>query len=132
MVFDGGSRGNPGQGYGSFALISSGLWGDSKERIHRLDFGGGMTNNQAEYDSLIAALELLIREVGGLGYDPRSVALEVWGDSMLVIRQVRREWKVKDGKLRPRCKRARELLSQFGRTNLQRQRREKSVALLGH
>ena len=46
VVFDGGSRGNPGEGYGSFLVRSP---GGRKPVIRRLEFGGNYTNNQAEY-----------------------------------------------------------------------------------
>lgn len=132
LVFDGGSRGNPGWGYGSYALISQEIWGDKGAHIHRLEFGDGVTNNQAEYDTLIAALEALLNEVNRLGRDPRSFSLEIRGDSTLVIRQVQGVWKVRKETLRPRCRRVQELLSHFGQARLQCQPRSKSVALLGH
>ncbi len=49
VVFDGGSKGNPGAGYGSYAL----QWpGQAQPEIVRLEFSGRMTNNEAEYDTL--------------------------------------------------------------------------------
>ncbi len=53
IIFDGGSKGNPGKGYGSYAL----RWPGQQERIVKLQFGDDVTNNEAEYDTLIAALE---------------------------------------------------------------------------
>ena len=60
LVFDGGSKGNPGQGYGSYAIIRA---QDRAQRVERLDFGDGYTNNEAEYDSLIAGLQDLLRRI---------------------------------------------------------------------
>src|SRR5207248_1504292 len=53
VVFDGGSRGNPGQGYGSFMVQSP----NRKPVVKRLEFGDNYTNNQAEYESMIEALK---------------------------------------------------------------------------
>ncbi len=50
LVFDGGSLGNPGKGYGSFHLADR----DGYETIERLEFGNNVTNNQAEYRTMIA------------------------------------------------------------------------------
>ena len=59
IVFDGGSLGNPGKGYGSYRLRPpGGEW----EAAVRLDFGGGVTNNEAEYRSLLGALEEVDRK----------------------------------------------------------------------
>ena len=46
LIFDGGSHGNPGPGYGSYALVRA---SDEKQDLVRLDFGREMTNNEAEY-----------------------------------------------------------------------------------
>jgi ribonuclease HI len=58
VIFDGGSRGNPGPGYGSYRLRTR----DGREDVRRLEFGEAMTNNEAEYRTLIAALDDLIGE----------------------------------------------------------------------
>ncbi|XP_050238260.1 uncharacterized protein LOC126687746 [Mercurialis annua] len=47
------------------------------------------TNNQAEYEALILGLEILM-ELG-------AISIQVWGDSMLVIKQVAGEYKSKRG-----------------------------------
>ena len=51
IIFDGGSRGNPGEGYGSYELRTR-----AERQIERLTFGDHVTNNEAEYRTLIAAL----------------------------------------------------------------------------
>ena len=56
IVFDGGSKGNPGIGYGSYRIQpEGGPWSEP----YRLEFGDKVTNNEAEYRSLIAAFEHL-------------------------------------------------------------------------
>jgi ribonuclease HI len=129
ITFDGGSRGNPGYGYGSYQIVRA---RDGKTRIRRLDFPGRRTNNEAEYLTLIQALQELADGIRKKGGDPRDCSVEVRGDSQLVIRQVEGKWKVREPHLLPLRDRARELLNQFGQTRLTWQRREKSVAVLGH
>jgi ribonuclease HI len=128
VAFDGGSRGNPGQGYGSYLVQSPGR----KPVVKRVEFGDNYTNNQAEYDSLIAALEYIIDRLNATGRTPEQVALEIKGDSDLVVNQLQGTYKVKEGGLKPRHARALELLDQFGAWMIAWHPREESVRLLGH
>jgi ribonuclease HI len=129
IVFDGGSRGNPGQGYGSYAITRL---QDGARRLERLEFGGGYTNNEAEYDTLIAALQDLIQRIEEAGRQPREFSLEIRGDSALVIHQIEGRWKAKEARMAERRDRAREMLRRFGRVELSTQPREESVRVLGH
>lgn len=128
IVFDGGSRGNPGEGYGSFALDWPGYPGE----IVQLTFGDQATNNEAEYDTLIAALEAVLDRMEDLQINPQSATLTVWGDSLLVCSQVRGEWACKEPRLQVRLEKARDLLGNFGEWELNHHPREKSVEILGH
>ena len=117
--------GNPGRGYGSYRLrIQDRAWSPPV----RLEFGERVTNNEAEYRALLAALEGAAAAVS----DPRRVALEVRGDSLLVINQLRGTWTVRADNLRPYHARARAALARFGTARLIWQRRSASVDLLGH
>ncbi len=129
IVFDGGSHGNPGPGYGSYRLTRT---VDRRTRTVRLDFGTEMTNNEAEYRTLIAALEGLIDRIQAAGRDPSEFTVEVRGDSALVLRQVEGRWKAKDDRMRALRNRARELLARFKGHRLVLQGREESVRTLGH
>lgn len=129
LMFDGGSKGNPGLGYGSYQIVRT---RDGKERIRRLEFGDRVTNNEAEYMTLIRALEELVNGIRQAGNEPRQFTLEVRGDSKLVMEQVAGRWKVREPRLRPLHQRARQLLQEFGSVKLSWQRRDKSVAVLGH
>ena len=129
IVFDGGSHGNPGPGYGSYRLTRV---VDGRSRTVRLDFGEEMTNNEAEYRTLIAALEGLIDRIQAARRDPSEFTVEVRGDSALVLRQIEGRWKAKDDRMRVLRNRARELLSRFKGHRLVLQGREESVKALGH
>lgn len=129
LIFDGGSKGNPGLGYGSYAITRT---KDGAQRLERLEFGDGYTNNEAEYDTLIAALRDLISRIEEAGRHPREYAVEVRGDSALVIYQLQGRWKVKEPRMRDRWDRASRLLQRLGAVELKTQPREESVRVLGH
>jgi ribonuclease HI len=129
LVFDGGSLGNPGPGYGSYALIRA---SEGRKRVVRLDFGGDMTSNEAEYDTLIAGLSDLIQRLAGAKQSPSEFSIEVRGDSKLVINQVSGVWKARDERMRARCNQVRELLDRFAASRLKIQPRQESVKILGH
>ena len=129
ILFDGGSRGNPGPAYGSYRLTRV---ADGRSAVVRLDFEREMTNNEAEYQTLIAALEGLIERVEAAGRDPGGFTVEVRGDSALVLRQVEGTWKAKDDRMRALRNRVRELLARFKAHRLVLHGREESVRALGH
>ncbi len=130
IVFDGGSKGNPGLGYGSYRIIRA---RDGKARLRRLEYPGQTTtNNEAEYMTLIRALDELVKGIRKAGHDPRAFSVEVQGDSQLVIRQVQGQWKVSEPRLRPLCQQAQQLLREFSRAELNWHRRARSVEVLGH
>lgn len=128
IVFDGGSLGNPGRGYGSYVILR-----DSaeilREQLTYDHISLRITNNQAEYRTLIGALQRL-HDIRGAAAG--TTAVRVLGDSLLVISQLRGQWKVKNAELRPLYEEARTLLSRFGRVELQWHDRANSVRVLGH
>jgi ribonuclease HI len=126
IVFDGGSLGNPGLGYGSYEITSDGV---VLHRVERREFGQGVTNNQAEYRSLIGALSWLLNHLGDAA---RSATVSVNGDSQLVLNQLDGKWKVKNEGLKPFFAEASALRKQFGRVTLTWHDRSNSVRRLGH
>jgi ribonuclease HI len=125
IVFDGGALGNPGKGYGSFHISGPGGY-----VVHeRRDYPGVITNNQAEYMTLIEALQLLVNQEGPA---TRQARLVINGDSLLVINQLLGKWKVKNAGLQPLHRQAGMLLQKFGTRELNWHDRSNSVALLGH
>jgi ribonuclease HI len=128
IIFDGGSRGNPGQGYGSYAL----RWPGMAQQIVQLRFGDRVTNNEAEYDTLIAAIEAVTKRLQDAGALLNTAHLDIRGDSLLVVNQVLGVWECKDARMQVRCDRVRELLQGFGSWQLSHHDRENSVRTLGH
>ncbi len=98
---DGGARGNPGPaGYGIVIHQAQG------EKVAALSqYLGKQTNNFAEYQALIGALEY------SLEHGPR--ALKVISDSELLVRQIKGIYKVKEPTLRDLHGRARQLINQL-------------------
>lgn len=126
IVFDGGALGNPGKGYGSYEITSNGTVIDRKEEI---PYGDNITNNQAEYMTLIRALEWL---QSSLGANARQATVQVFGDSKLVIMQSQGKWKVNNDGLRPLNQQVKDLMRAFGSVSLTWHARKNSVARLGH
>lgn len=98
---DGASRGNPGPA-AIGAVIKDGQ-GRVLARISRRI--GRTTNNQAEYQAIVAALEKAL----GLG----AATVEVKSDSELAVRQISGRYRVKNTGLRPLHQRVGELRSLF-------------------
>lgn len=128
LVFDGGSRGNPGPAYGSYRIQIAGRPASAPER---LTLGRG-TNNEAEYKTLIAGLEALQMRVRSDGRSLAEVEIEVRGDSLLVIEQLSGRWKIRNARMKELNVQAARLLSTFGRVRLIHQPRRASVRILGH
>ena len=118
----------PGQGYGSFSQD----WPGSPRAVVQLKFGDKDTNNEAEYDTLIAALEAVRDRMVKEGVNPGLASLNIRGDSLLVCNQVQGKWKCKEPRLQGRLKKVKALLSVFGNVDLGHHPREKSVEILGH
>jgi len=99
---DGGARGNPGPaGYGVVIQDQSG-----KKVAQLSEYLGHQTNNFAEYQGLIAALEYALQ------HGPK--ALKLISDSELLVRQIKGIYKVKNATLQELHGRAKELISQLG------------------
>jgi ribonuclease HI len=125
IVFDGGSKGNPGLGYGSFAIFF-----EEEVVIHEeIQLGDGVTNNEAEYRTLIEALERLLTVTAD--QLPRA-RVTIYSDSQLLVNQVNGQWKIKKPELFTLRNRVVELLNHFGKTDLKWHSRTNSVAVLGH
>jgi ribonuclease HI len=98
---DGGSRGNPGPA--AIAAVVTDPSGN--ELAERAETIGEATNNVAEYRALLLGIELA-RELG-------ADQVELVADSLLIVEQVRGNWKVKQEHLRPLRQRVIEALDGF-------------------
>ena len=98
---DGGARGNPGPaGYGVVIQDEAG------RKVAALShYLGHQTNNFAEYQGLVAALEYAIEH----GHK----ALKVVSDSELLVRQIKGIYKVKNATLQELHARAKQLIAQL-------------------
>jgi len=114
LFFDGGSRSNPGPA-GCGWHIESLTEGFSE--INGYLYLGHATNNEAEYQALINGLKCLIS-------NGQTLDVEVYGDSKLVIEQMKGNWKVKAQGLIPLWKEAQNLKKQFSRIEFHWIRRE--------
>ncbi len=128
LVFDGGSKGNPGPTYGSVLIKSKGL---PRQSIKRLIWGRG-TNNEAEYRALIGGVRELLSCLTSNGIDPGAVDLRIKGDSSLVLNQLAGTWKVKSPRMRDLRDEAAPLIKRFGAVKYIHHDRKYSVRLLGH
>lgn len=126
IAFDGGSKGNPGRGYGSFEIQRNGTVFD---RQIEMAFGDNLTNNQAEYMSLIGALKSILQNDD---VDAGNTTIEIYGDSQLVIKQLNGVWKVKHANMKPLWEEAQALLRTAGSWKAQWHDRSNSVRILGH
>lgn len=108
---DGGARGNPGPaGYGVRIERDDGTIVELKEAV------GVATNNVAEYRGLIAALAWAAAH--GVS------RLHVRSDSLLLVKQMQGEYRVKHPGLQPLAAEARRLVQQIGDVRFEHVRRE--------
>ena len=110
--FDGGARSNPGPaGYGVYIVDDGGnVLAELSGSL------GNTTNNIAEYNGLIAALQWAV--------DRNMKQLAIKGDSLLIIEQMRGNYKVKNEGLKPLYLKARMLVMQIGDVTFEHVRRE--------
>jgi ribonuclease HI len=112
---DGGARGNPGPA-AIAAVVTDADGAILEERGERI---GQATNNVAEYRALLLGIDRA-RELG-------ASELELVGDSELVVRQVRGEYKVKDAGLKPLHAQVMQALDDFDSWSIRHVRREQNA-----
>jgi ribonuclease HI len=136
ITFDGGCSGNgtsDAQAYGSYHLAT-----ENKERlVSRVEFPEAHTNNQAEYNALIAAASDLRATIEKAGRSVEEFTVEIRGDCQVVLQQLQslqgeKAWKCKSQDLRVLKIQALELLQEFKSVTLVKVPRETCVELLGH
>jgi ribonuclease HI len=131
ITCDGGSRGNGTEvahGYGSYMINAPGNIGN----IHSLDFGGGITNNEAEYKALIGALNHISGAFLAVAADLKTIKLTIRTDSQLVVGHLSKGWKIKAHNLIPLAVKASSLCSQFASVEFEQISGEEMKSILGH
>lgn len=94
---DGASRGNPGPAGIGAVILKDG------EVVHEIaEYIGTTTNNVAEYEALLAALDYCVKH--------KASPVEILADSQLLIRQLSGEYRVKHENIKPLYQRARDYL----------------------
>lgn len=100
LFTDGASKGNPGPS-------GAGFWIQQEGQIYFENslYLGVQTNNQAEYRALIEGLNH--------AKEDRFTCLSVCMDSELIVKQMKGQYRVRDEKLKPLYKQAKDLSSFF-------------------
>lgn len=101
LYTDGGSRGNPGPAAYGCALY------DEEGNLVDIDaaYLGTKTNNQAEYKGIIAGLQL--------AHQDGVTDIKCYLDSELIVKQVKGEYKVKNGNIKPLYEKLMAILEKF-------------------
>ncbi len=114
IEFDGGSRGNPGPAGIGVVLRSQ----DGTPLVTLGRFIGRATNNVAEYRALITGLEQATQ------FGAKRILIR--GDSELIIKQMRGEYRVKNPDLRELYDEAQSILQEFDNSRLEHNLRDKN------
>lgn len=112
---DGAARGNPGPAGAGAVLIDE----DGSILAEVSHYLGETTNNQAEYQALVMALE----EARKLG----AQTVNIYSDSELLVRQMKGSYLVKNDGLKPLFKLAKEKLKHFGKHSIDYLPRERNA-----
>ncbi len=113
---DGGSRGNPGPAASGAVLKSMNGSIEGETIATASKYLGHDTNNQAEYTAIIIGLE----KAKALG----AMAVELYMDSELAVKQLKGEYRVKNPEIAKRFLEVKNLLTQFDHVKIKHVRRE--------
>lgn len=116
---DGGSRGNPGPAAFGFVLK-----GPDMEPVEYGEKIGTTTNNVAEYTAVIRALGKLKAVLGEK--KAKQATVRVHADSELLVKQMNREYKVRDEGLKELYMDLHNAMMDFGSVSFTHVRREKN------
>jgi probable phosphoglycerate mutase len=111
---DGASRGNPGPA--AYAVVMESAKGSRLTGFS--EYLGEATNNVAEYQALLAALEYALRN--------HYLRIHVQTDSELLARQIEGVYKVKSPALKPLQERAKQMIASLERFSIQHVPREQN------
>jgi formyltetrahydrofolate-dependent phosphoribosylglycinamide formyltransferase len=112
---DGASRGNPGPAAAGFVIIDS----NNNELAARGIYLGQATNNVAEYNGMIKAIEAAM--------EFSHEKLTIFSDSELMVRQINGQYKVKSDLLRPLYQQVIDMLGNFKSWQVKHVTRDKNT-----
>lgn len=133
IYFDGGCRPtNPGNKYGSWEVL---LDNRPVFKANRVEFGWG-TNNEAEFDAMIQALEWTVENLVNGGFDTRLYTVQMATDSMIVRNRMdgRKVKSIGDPgeRMKRLADRAKQFLWQFSSYSIHWRGRRDNVKRFGH
>src|SRR5258708_389386 len=103
---DGGSRGNPGPAAAAFTVKNE----NDEILFQKGIYLGIKTNNEAEYEAFVASLEWVLENMENL--EKQNLEKIEWVlDSLLVVEQINKKWKVKNERVKSYAEKAWFLLS---------------------
>ena len=125
LTFDGGSLGNPGEGYGSYNIR---IGNENKPSFskQREVYGNNLTNNEAEYMALINGVEKVLELYG------ENIKLSIKGDSQLVVNQINGAYRVKSQNMVPLYNKIMKILGNISEYKIEFWRRANSEREFGH
>ncbi len=115
---DGGSRGNPGPAAAGAVVSIAG-----KERLICGKYLGYNTNNFAEYSAVILALDALLKRPE---VNPKDFQVQLFADSLLVVRQLTGDYRVKNANIKPLYEQVKSREVEFGKIDYFHIPREKN------
>jgi ribonuclease HI len=133
IVSDGGSKGNGAPdafAYGSYTVscVEAGT-----HKHESLIFESGMTNNEAEYLTLITAIRDIKDAFEHVGFNvKRDMEFLIKVDSQLIIGQLKKGWKVKAHNLKLMAAEAGRLIDAFGKVAFEQISGQEMKSILGH
>jgi len=114
IYIDGASSGNPGESGAGIVILD----GHGKELSRESIYLGHMTNNMAEYEALLYALEKARQSC--------IYNVSVYTDSLLVAKQISGEYRVKNLRLKGYSEETKKIIRNFNQFALQYIPREKN------
>ena len=119
LMFDGGSRGNPGIAGCGFVVLRN----DQITYQSWAYLGDNVTNNEAEYEGFCRCMQWLELNISTDDH------ILIQGDSLLVINQFKGEWEVRSENLKPFFKKSQYLATKIGidHSNVQHILRKKNT-----
>jgi hypothetical protein len=122
LAFEGGSREGLGSGFGSYALVKG-----NQRTVTRLEFGNGISSQDAVCDTLIMALKALARQEA-----PSQVALEIKTSNQGLVNLITCPADALEPRIKAKHDQVMNLLQLFGSYQVVRTSREQAAQFLNN